>query len=246
MPLGRKMRKKQFLNSTWQVLPPLIVGEISKRSWKEWQRPRSGDLIYDAMYFVEKAEDEQDSHLIGRYARAAIVFSAAAVEAISNDALVSIYELLVDVWPSECMGREPWRSFKGRSEQPIVTLLNRGNLPKKIKYLLGHLKRITGQELTELNRGLKRIADARNRILHMAYLLKPNDAPSVLNARQALHLANLATRTASDYIENLAEGFEEIHLPIRTIRSEELVECTLGATNKDAARRNCSYEIHSE
>jgi hypothetical protein len=54
----------------------------------------------------------------------------------------------------------------------------------------------------------------------MAYLLKPNDAPSVLNTRQALHLAKLATKTTSEYVVILGETFQEIHLPIRTIRAE--------------------------
>ncbi len=135
---------------------------------------------------------------------------------------MSIYELLVDTWPSECIALEPWRSFKGRSEQPIVRLLYRGNLPRKIKYLLSHWSRITGEDSTELNHDLKGIADARNRILHMAYLWKPNDAPSVLNPSQALDLAKLATKTASEYVASLSEAFDEIQLPIRTIRSVEL------------------------
>ena len=63
---------------------------------------------------------------------------------------------------------------------------------------------------------------SRNRILHMAYLWKPNDAPSVLNPRQALDLAKLATKTASEYVASLSEAFDEIQLPIRTIRSVEL------------------------
>jgi hypothetical protein len=110
-----------------------------------------------ALYFGERAAGEPDAKLAARYARAAIILSAAVIEAISNDALVSIYELLVDAWPSECAGREPWRSFKGRSEQPIVPLIHRGNLPKKVKYLAGHLSRITGRDLTELNEDLKKL-----------------------------------------------------------------------------------------
>ena len=146
----------------------------------------------------------------------------AAVEAISNDALISIYELLTDTWPSDFADSEPWIIFRGRSEQPIVSMVNhRGNLLRKTRYLLGHLRRITGDELEDLERNLAVSVQARNRIVHMAYLLRPRLASPVLEPRQVRHLARLAVNTAADYIDLIDETFSEIGLPISTIRYEE-------------------------
>ena len=69
-----------------------------------------------------------------------IILGVAAIEAVSNNVLVSIYELTIDSWPSECLTLEPWRSFRGRSDQPVARLLERGSLPQKIRYLLRTLR----------------------------------------------------------------------------------------------------------
>jgi hypothetical protein len=198
-----------------------MVGEATQRDVRELQKPRSGDLIHDARYFGEAAAIASNSKERGRYARAAIALGVAAIEAFSNDALVSIYELLIDLWPSECVGYEPWRSFASRSHRPIVYLLTRGSLPKKVKYLIGHLRRISLEDLTDLERNIGIVIQARSRVLHMAYLLQPRKASPVLEARQAVHLAKLTIETAQEYIGLLADVFEEIHLPIRTIRRWE-------------------------
>jgi hypothetical protein len=147
----------------------------------------------------------------------------AAIEAVSNDALVSIYELMIDTWPSECLTLEPWRSFRGRSDQPVARLLERGSLPQKIHYLLRTLRRLTGDEMTDLEDNLRKSVQARNRILHMAYLWTPNRARPILYVRQA--------ETAREYIDSLAYTFDEIKLPIRTIRERE------GAPFKAGPRR---------
>src|SRR6266851_2822958 len=102
------MARERFIDLPHDVLPPLIVGEVSARDWKAWLEPRSGDLIHDAEYFYRRAS-ELGGNEKARNARAAIILGVAAIEAVSNDALVSIYELMIDTWPSECMTLEPWR-----------------------------------------------------------------------------------------------------------------------------------------
>jgi hypothetical protein len=214
------MVRERFIDLPHDVLPPLIVGEVSARDWKAWLEPRSGDLIHDAEYFYGRAS-ELGGNETARNARAAIILGVAAIEAVSNDALVSIYELMIDTWPSECLTLEPWRSFRGRSDQPVARLLRRGSLPEKIRYLLKTLRRLTGDEITDLESNLRKSVQARNRILHMTYLWTPNKARPVLNVRQALHLAKIAAGTAREYIDSLAYTFDEIKLPIRTIRERE-------------------------
>jgi hypothetical protein len=213
-------RRELFLNVPgYDVLPPLIVGKITDRDWQAWLEPRSGDLLHDAEHFYKKAREVGTAES-GRYSRAATVFSVAAIEAISNDALVSIYELMIDAWPSECIGLNPWRAFRGRSEQRVARLLDHGNLPRKIRYLLDAVQRLSYSlaDIERLQNNLVEAERTRNRIMHMVYLWRPNHARAVLTPGQALHLAKKATETAREYIETLAETFDEIHLPIRTIR----------------------------
>jgi hypothetical protein len=190
-------RRELFLNVPgYGVLPPLIVGEITDRDWKAWLEPRSGDLLHDAEHFYEKAR-EVGTVESGRYSRAAIVFSVAAIEAISNDALVSIYELMIDAWPSECIGLDPWRAFRRRSHQRVARLLDHGNLPRKIRYLLDTVDRLSYSvaDTEELQQNLIETERTRNRIMHMVYLWRPNHARAVLTPKQALHLAKKATRS---------------------------------------------------
>jgi hypothetical protein len=80
---------------------------------------------------------------------------------------------------------------------------------------------LTGDPITDLEGNLRKSVQARNRILHMAYLWIPNKARPILNVRQALHLAKIAAETAREYVESLAYTFEDIKLPIRTIRARE-------------------------
>jgi len=198
----------------------LLVGEVNTRDWKAWLEPRSGDLIRDAEYFYRRASELSGIEK-ARNARAAIILGVAAIEAISNDALVSIYELMIDTWSSECLTLEPWRSFRGRSDQTVARLLERGSLPQKIRYLLRTLRRLTGDEIADLEGNHRKSVQARNRILHMAYLWTPNRARPILNVRQALHLAKVVVETAREYIGSLAYTFDDIKLPIRTIRERE-------------------------
>ena len=51
--------------------------------------------------------------------RASLILGVAAIEAISNDTLASIYELLMDAWPSECVGLPPWMYFTPRAQTAV-------------------------------------------------------------------------------------------------------------------------------
>lgn len=192
-----------------------------KKSYQSWVQPKSGDLLGDARYFLNKTEAVVEPRIRARYGRAALVVSVAAIEAITNDGLAAIYWLLVDCWPSECVGNPPWCYFKGTSWRPVERLLKRGKLTKKIEYLLRHLNRYTiSTPSDDLLSRLGQVVQARNRIVHMTYLLNPKKYPSVLKDRQVVHTAGVAYETALEYINFLNDGFEEIKLPIGTIRPE--------------------------
>src|ERR1700743_1359526 len=58
------------------------------------QQATSGDLLSDVYFLAEQMACETDARLRGLYARATIVMSFATIEAITNDALATIYKLL--------------------------------------------------------------------------------------------------------------------------------------------------------
>jgi hypothetical protein len=184
----------------------------------DWRKPKPGEFLYDARDFFRKAKASQKAASKGRYARASILLSVAAVEAISNDALLTIYELLVDSWPSECIGSAPWRFFTRVSHRPIKRLLVRQrSLAKKIQYLFHHLRRLSlSPELDDLEERLKDAIAARNRILHMEYLFKPRRAAVSLNPRQIVPLSEKALGAAEDYISELGYTFEQVNLGVVT------------------------------
>src|SRR6266508_2159471 len=84
--------------------PTASLAELDLYEWSVkadrdlWLQPQFKDLLHDAEYFAEAAAVQSDSTLRARYARAAIVFGAAAVEASSTDALVAVADLLGDSW----------------------------------------------------------------------------------------------------------------------------------------------------
>jgi len=202
---------------------PMDFNEILERMHKEemrsWLQPKSGDLLRDVTYLQGRAAKEKNRTIRGIYARATIVMSAATIEAITNDALATIYELLTDTIPSECAGEPPWCYFLGRSDRRIASLLRKGSFTKKRDYLLDQIERLTGNVLEKsLIKDIDRLMVFRNRIVHMSYQEKPKRYGSMLNAGQAAHIAVLGGRCAHQYLDFLSYEFSELSLPIRTIR----------------------------
>jgi hypothetical protein len=203
------MLRIDYSGPGWWQLP-----EDSRLTWRE---PKPGDLIFDARDFYKKAKIATKRAVQARYGRASLLLSISAVEAISNDTLTSIYALLMDSCPSECRKLEPWVWFMKFSHRPVERLLlRRGSLARKIQYILRHLRRMGRIHDNELEQHLKETVQARNRIVHMTYLLNPKNYPSVLNPRQILHAAKTAIAAAEEYIATIGDTFEEIHLPVAT------------------------------
>ena len=204
-----------------------LFEQYAKRSYHSWLQPKSGDLLGDARYFLIRARRSTDRANKARYARGSVVMSVATIEAITNDALTAISSLLMDTWPSECVDDLPWRYFCRFSTRPIKRLVKQGTLPRKVKYVLRHVERLTPDLIDDdLDVQLKKAIQARNRIVHMTFLLNPNKYPSVLNDRQVIHTAESAYKTAKDYIDTLGGAFDEVNLPIETIRPEWYFEET--------------------
>ncbi|MFZ0887454.1 MAG: hypothetical protein WA005_03305 [Candidatus Binataceae bacterium] len=176
--------------------------------------------MFDADDFFNKAKGAVKGAVQARYARASLILSVAAIEAISNDALASIYELLTDICPSECVHLAPWVHFRRVSYRPIERLLLRQrSLAKKIQYIFRHLRRLSTSPDADLDKIKKQLKEAvlfRNRIVHMTYLLRPNRHQAVLNPRQIVSLAESALEAAKSYIGEIGYTFEEVNLPVST------------------------------
>lgn len=186
---------------------------------RSWLQPKSGDLPRDVIYLQGRAAKESDKTIRGIQARSAIVMGVAPIEAATNDALATIYELLTDSIPSECIGEPPWCHFMGRSTRRIAALLQRSSFAKKRDYVLDQAERVTGYVLEDkLVKDIDRLVLFRNRIVHPSYQERPGRYQPLLNAAQMLPLAALAADSARDYLDFLSEAFSEMKLPIRTIR----------------------------
>ena len=143
----------------------------------------------------------------------------AVIEAITNDALVSILELLSDTIPFECAKEIPWCCFRGLSTTPIKRLLTRGSFRKKRDYLLNRIERAGGNPLEDTSiKEINKLVSHRNQIVHMNFLNNTNRYRPVLIANQTLSLAKMARDCAHDYFAFITEEFSEMRLQIRTLR----------------------------
>lgn len=184
-----------------------------------WLQPKSGDLLHDVIYLQKHAGRESNKAVGGIYARAAIVMGVAAIEAVTNDALATIHELLTDSIPSECVSEPPWRYFMGRSARRVARLLQSGSRLRKRDYVLEQIERVNGYVFErQLLKDVDRLVHFRNRIVHMNYQERPGKYQPVLSAGQMLPLAELAADSTRHYVETVRESFSEMKLPIRTIR----------------------------
>jgi hypothetical protein len=155
--------------------------------------------------------------------------SVSAIEAVTNDALATIYELLTDSIPSECVGEPPWCHFLGRSTRRIASLLRRGSFKKKRTYVLDQIERLTGDVPEEtLIKDIDRLVLFINRIVHMSHRERPNKYQPLLNTAQMAHVAGLASDCARYYLDYLSYEFSELNLSIKTIRPFHDFEHDLG------------------
>jgi hypothetical protein len=188
---------------------------------RDWRKPQPGDLLFDAQDFYKKSIRSPKRAVQARYGRASLILSVAAIEAISNDTLASIYELLMDAWPSECVGLPPWMYFRRLSYRPVERLLfRRRSLRAKLLYIFRLLHRFSttpDQELDSLEKNVKRAVMARNRVVHMSYLLTPGKHGPMLNPRQVVPVAKAALEAADRYAGEVGYTFEEMKLPVSTI-----------------------------
>jgi len=196
-----------------------IIRRMHKEEMRSWLQPKSGDLLRDVIYLQASISGEKNSKIRGIYARATIVMGVATIEAVTNDALATIYELLTDSIPSECAAEPPWCYFIGKSTRRILSLLRRGSFVKKRDYILRQIERNTGDVIEEtLLKNMDQLRLFRNRIVHMSYQYQPGRYGPMLNSGQAAHVAALASDCAHDYLDFLSYEFSELKLPIRSIR----------------------------
>jgi hypothetical protein len=191
-----------------------------------WLFPKFNELLADAEYFahhVDKLKRAENHEQAGRYARAAVIFSLAAIEAASNDALVTIHDLLADSWPAECIGDPPWVYFRRLSPAPVTRLLKRGRLEKKVYYLLRRITSLRtvwepGLDFDLYLRQLRQLVQVRNRIVHMKSLSQSKKIGSIFNPKQITFVANAGVETAKKYVSLLEESFSQMKLPLQTIK----------------------------
>jgi len=193
-----------------------LFEQQAKRSYESWAQPKSGDLLGDAKYLLNRITAGQDPRTRASHGRASLLLSIAAIEAITNDGLSTLHGFLGDQWPSECVNDPPWTYFKRTSWKRVGWLLRKGRIAKKIEYLLGHVKRLTNLDISDdLRPRLRQIFQIRNRIAHMTYLQDPQKYFSVFNDKQVAHTARFAHETASEYIDLLKDAFEEFASPLK-------------------------------
>lgn len=198
------------------------IGELWATYVKERQRnllwPRFDELLKDARLYLEGMETSTDPVIQARYARATVVFSSATIEAASNDALVTINDLMRSTWPAEEINEPPWVYFRRLSRDRPWRLLKSGSLRQKMKYVLARLEKGIGWIPEDLNGRLPQMAKIRNRIVHMKSLSKPRHLPSVLSSKQIRYVAKIAVTTADEYTVLLVNGLSWMNLPMERFR----------------------------
>jgi hypothetical protein len=188
--------------------------EFNRREMQRWLEPKSGDLLLDVSYLQQRVGNESKPKIKGVYARATIVMAAVTIEAMTNDALSSIYELLADCIPSECSGEPPWCYFRGESKEQIAALLKKGSFKQKRDYVLTQV----GRPEEDLIQAIDQIMKLRNSIVHMRFQERPDEFGAFLSTKEVSPLAKQAWDAARQYLDFLSFAFDEMNLPHPTIR----------------------------
>lgn len=190
-----------------------------KHERESWLLPSYSELLADADYFSDRITQAHDKNETAKLARAAVIFSAAGIEALSNDALTVIEDLYSDSWPWESIQKPPYCYFRQLSERRVQRLLQRGSLQDKVEYLLNRIERDVGcYRSNNFDHRLRTLLKIRNRILHFQSLGQTRKTPSILNAKQIAQTAQLAINTAYEFQAQIEQGFEKLNLPIQLYR----------------------------
>ena len=203
---------------------PVDLAEIARvsvpREPQECLQPSSGDLLSDVYFLEQQIARETDDRLRGIYARSTIVMSFATIEAITNDALATIYELLTDSIPPGSEKLPPWSYFVGRSTDRIKSLLRRGAFFRRQRYVLDQIKRTTGRTMDSgMAKEIELLRNFRNGIVHMSFVEKRGRYDAVLDLGELVDVARTASSTVQGYLDFVSTAFAELKLPIRTFRA---------------------------
>jgi hypothetical protein len=186
----------------------------------ELMEPSSGDLLSDVYFLEQQIARETDDRIRGIYARSTIVMSVATIEAITNDALATIYALLTDSIPVDSKKLPPWSYFVGRSTDRIKSLLRRGAFFRRQRYVLGQIKRTTGRSIDSgLAKEIDDLRNFRNGIVHMRFVEKRGSYDAVLDLGEVVDVARSASSTVQAYLDFVTTAFAELKLPIQTFRA---------------------------
>ena len=199
---------------------PADLAELARQEAPEELQPSSGDLLSDVYFLEQQIARETDDRLRGIYARSTIVMSVATIEAITNDALATIYELLTDNIPPGSAKLPPWSYFVGRSTDRIKSLLRRGAFFQRQRYVLDQIKRTTGRTLdSALARQIELLRNFRNGIVHMSFVEKRGSYDAVHDIGELVDVARTASSTVQGYLDFVSAAFAELKLPIQTFRA---------------------------
>ena len=205
-----RRRRKRRASSSLRLAASAPAGDPRTRPG-----PQAQILLGDVVHLRQCAEAADPPDAGAVYARAVIVMSAATIEAAANDALATIFELMVAAAAPEQGRAPPWRYFRGRSADRVDLLMRHGTWAKRLDYVLETLARTIALDppagLAEAIQGLMRL---RNRIVHMNYLReRAEDGPALSPADLAAQ-ASIAGDTAARTVDFLRAAFVAMHLPI--------------------------------
>jgi hypothetical protein len=214
------MTKKTNTRPTASADLAEIAVVSARREAPEWLEPSSGDLLSDVYFLEQQIARETDDRIRGIYARSTIVMSVATIEAITNDALATVYELLTDSIPPGSAKLPPWSYFVGRSTDRIKSLLRRGAFFRRQRYVLDQIKRTTGRSIDSgLAKEIDDLRNFRNGIVHMRFVEKRGRYDAVLDLGEVVNLARTASSTVQAYLDFVTTAFAELNLPIQTFRA---------------------------
>ena len=214
------MTKKANRNLAVSPEPAEIAHFSAARETQEGLQPGSGDLLSDVYYLEQQIARAMDDRIRGIYARATIVMSFASIEAITNDALATIYALLTDGIPAGSKKLPPWSYFVGRSTDRIKSLLRRGAFFRRQRYVLDQIKRTTGRRMdSALARQIEDLRNFRNGIVHMSFVEKRGSYDAVHDIGELVAVARSASSTVQGYLDFVSTAFAELKLPIQTFRA---------------------------